>query len=207
MNDIPHTPSLRSLLGSFAFLTSVFLVSCSSMDDYDSLPAESFIPTPKGQLSAGDLIEISYPGAPELNLKQKILANGQVNLPIIGDVPAANKRLGQFQKELETRYTKHLTDPRILVSLETTSAVVYVSGEVETPGKVPLERPLTVLEAIVESGGFSRFANQGKIQVYRTENGERKSYLRNLANNSIANDHQPFYLKPYDVVVVHKSLW
>ena len=188
--------------GSITLLTCVFLHSCTSIDNSESLPPEVSVPNPKGQLSAGDLIELSYPGAPELNLKQKILANGQVNLPIIGDVPAANKRLGQFQKELENLYTSHLTDPRVLVSLETTSAVVYVSGEVETPGRVPLERPLTVLEAIVETGGFSRFANKKKVQIYRTENGQRKSYFRNLANNT-----QPFYLKPYDVIEVPKSLW
>ena len=207
MNPTKRNLSLSFFLSFFALLSSVFFCSCSSQGNYNSIPSEVSTPNPKGQLSAGDLIEVSYPGAPELDLKQKILANGQVNLPIIGDVPATGKKLGQFQKELENRYTPHLTDPRVLVSLEATSAVVYVSGEVANPGKIPLERPLTILEAIVESGGFSRFANQKKIQVYRTENGQRKSYFRNLSNNSGENDSEPFYLKPYDVVVVHKSLW
>jgi polysaccharide export outer membrane protein len=173
----------------------------------ETLPTDATLPNSQGQLSEGDLIQVTFPGAPNLDLTQKVLSNGQVNLPIIGDVAASGKKLGTFQRELEGRYREHLADPRVLVSLETPSAVVYVSGEVTNPGKVPLSRPLTVLEAIMESGGFSRFANRKEIFVVRKEGNLQKRYVRNLNETLAHGNGKTFYLKPYDVIYVKQSAW
>lgn len=196
----------RPLLIIFLGLGLFALTSCQSSQP-ESVPLNASIPATRGQLSEGDLIKVNFPGAPDLNLSQKILSNGQVNLPIIGDIQASGKKVGVFQRELELEYQEHLSDPRVLVSLETPSAVVYVSGEVANAGKVPLSRPLTVLEAVMESGGFSTYANKKEVVVVRKEGAAQKKYVRNLNDTLTHGDGQPFYLQPYDVVVVKQSLW
>ena len=40
-------------------------------------------------LSSGDVVKLSFSGAPELNQAQKIRADGKINLPLVGEVDAA----------------------------------------------------------------------------------------------------------------------
>ena len=45
-------------------------------------------------------------------------------------------------------------------------------GEVEKPGTYPLARPITVMEALSQVGGFREFAKPDKIYVLRQVNGK-----------------------------------
>ena len=104
-------------------------------------------------------------------------------------------------------YETHLNDSTVFVSLEEPAATVYVSGEVGAPGKVPLDRSITALEAVMEVGGFSKLANPAKVYVIRTEGGKQKRYVLNLADPLSGNETQAFYLRAYDVVFVERSNW
>lgn len=154
-----------------------------------------------GGLSGGDVIKITYPGAPELNLSQKIRGDGKISLPMIGDVVAGGKELTKFQSELTGLYKPHLQNPMVIVSMETTAAAVYVSGRVNSPTKVVLDRPMTALEAVMEAGGFNDFAHPERTVVVRNENGVHKRYNLNLTK-VLSGETPAFYLKPYDVVYV-----
>lgn len=53
------------------------------------------------------------------------------------------------------------------MTLETTVIPVVVSGEVQKPGKISFERPATVLETIMEAGGFTAYADPKKVSLIR----------------------------------------
>jgi len=57
---------------------------------------------------------------------------------------------------------------------EVRSKKYYLQGEVNKPGAVPLVVPTTVLEALVQAGGFSDFARKNKIRILRMKDGEQK---------------------------------
>ncbi len=80
--------------------------------------AEAYRSKPSSTLTAGDEIRVTFSGAPELNVKQKIQSNGRVSLPTIGDVSASGKSITSFQSELTSLYAPHLQDPTVIVSLE-----------------------------------------------------------------------------------------
>ena len=52
---------------------------------------------------------------------------------------------------------------------------MVVSGAVQKPGKIVFERPATVLEAIMEAGGFTPEANLKRVSVIRNVKGEHKT--------------------------------
>lgn len=185
---------------------AVLLASCASAPNYD-IPANAYAAKPKGTLSAGDKVRVAYPGAPEFNQIIKVQADGKIGLPIVGNVEAAGRTASSLQSSLTAMYEKHLNDPTVFVSIEEPSATVYVSGEVTTPGKVPLDRSITALEAVMEVGGFSKLANRKKVYVIRNEAGRQKRYVLNLNNPLSGYDSQAFYLRPYDVVFVERSTW
>lgn len=190
-----------------ALLLAFGSVGCEGPETYTPIPAEAYSARPAGTLAAGDVIRVTFPGAPELNTLQKVQANGKVSLPTIGDVTAQGKSVATLQSQLTGMYQSHLQNPTVLVAVETAASSVYVSGEVVRPGKVPLDRPMTAFEAIMEAGGFSKFANPKQVVVIRTKGGKTERYALNLSDTISGASNSAFYLRPYDTVYVKPSRW
>lgn len=182
-------------------------MACQDMNSPMPIPAEAAASRPSGALAAGDQLILIFPGAPELNTKQKVQANGKVSLPTLGDVSASGKTITSFQSQLTSMYQPHLQDPTVVVSLEMAAAGVYVSGEVLRPGKIPLDRPMTALEAVMEAGGFTKFANPKQVIVVRNEKGKNQRYVLNMNDTLSGMESTPFYVRPFDVIYVRQSAW
>jgi polysaccharide export outer membrane protein len=197
----------KALAATMAVMLAMTFTGCESAATYTPIPADAYAPRPTGSLSAGDVLNIRFPGAPELNTTQKVQANGKVSLPTIGSVTAQGKSISSLQSELTGMYTAHLQNPAVLVAVETAASGVYVTGEVMKPGKVPLDRPMTVIEAVGECGGFTKFANPKQVVVVRTQGGKNQRYSLNLANAFNGAGDSAFYLRPYDTVLVKQSRW
>lgn len=191
----------------FAAMVMFASVGCQNTSPPPPIPAEAAASRPSGTLAPGDEISVVFSGAPELNTKQKIQANGKVSLPTIGDVSASGRSITSFQSQLTSMYQPHLQDPNVVVSLVSASAGVYVSGEVMRPGKIPLDRPMTALEAVMEAGGFTKFANPKQVIVVRNEKGRNQRYVINMNDALSGMDSRPFYVRPFDVLYVRQSAW
>lgn len=198
---------LTSLTAVAALMLVFASFSCESPEAYTPIPTEVTTSRPTGNLAAGDVIRVNFPGAPELNTTQKIMANGKVSLPTIGDVTAQGKSAATLQSQLTGLYQSHLQNPTVLVGVDQMAACVYVSGEVMKPGKVPLDRPMTAFEAIMEAGGFSKFANPKQVVVVRNNKGKSERYALNMNDTLIGASNSSFYLRPYDTVYVKQSRW
>ena len=153
-------------------------------------------------LAAGDVLKISFPGAPELNVSPKIRLDGKVSLPLIGDVDAAGKRLEVFQQELVGRYASQLQNKEVTVGLEASAAAVYVTGAVVKPGKLLLDQPMTALEAIMGSGGITEFGSLKKVRVVRLTDGAHRTEFLNLSPAVNGQTTKAFFLKAGDMVYV-----
>ncbi len=86
--------------------------------------------------------------------------------------------------------------------------VVYVHGEVKTPGAVKFTRDLTVLKAIVQAGGFTPLAAPGRVSLLRTE-GDHKESVRVNVSDIMTNpgDVNDIPLRPNDVITVPQRLF
>lgn len=195
------------LVGALALSVAFVSIGCGDMNPAPPVPFEAQRSRPNATLAAGDEINVAFSGAPELNVKQKIQANGRVSLPTIGDVSASGKSITSFQSELTSLYQPHLQDPTVIVSIGTAAAGVYVSGEVLRPGKIPLDRPMTALEAVMEAGGFTKFANPKKVIVVRNQSGRQQRYVLNMDDALSGMESSPFYVRTYDVIYVKQSNW
>jgi hypothetical protein len=62
---------------------------------------------------------------------------------------------------------------------------------------------MTILEAIMETGGFdANRARTSKVTVVRLQDGKHTTYRVNLKEALKGVDPSPFYLMPWDVVYV-----
>jgi len=161
-------------------------------------------------LREADVVSIVFPGAENLNTAQAIRRDGKITLPVVGEITAAGKTPSGLQKELVTLYAKELVSSKdIVVAVQSASFPVFVTGAVQRPGKVVSDHPMTVLEAIMESGGFDYLhANMKKVRIIRAKDKETLNFTVNLKGVVNGTGIDVFYLQPSDIVYVpSKIVW
>jgi polysaccharide export outer membrane protein len=85
---------------------------------------------------------------------------------------------------------------------------VYVLGAVNLPKAIEYRDGMTVMEAILESGGFTKFASQNDTQIRRKEAGAE--ILLPVRAKEIIQEgkmEQNVKLKPGDYIIVKESLF
>jgi protein involved in polysaccharide export with SLBB domain len=187
----------------FTIVTLPLLPGCRTLSDETA--SASQITTVR--LAAGDVIKVSFAGAPELTQVQKIRTDGRVNLPMIGEVSAAGKTLTDLQNELIRSYKSQLKNNDVLVTLEGGTGSVTVSGQVGKPGRIEFDRPTTVFQAIMQAGGATEFGTLKKVRLVRIVNGEQQSQVIDLTGTLKGQSSQVVYVKDGDVIIVPESLF
>ena len=188
--------------------TAAFVCAGCQNPDVSSIPPEALVARSSlGTLAAGDVIRISFDGAPELNQAQAIQANGKVSLPLIGEVPAAGKKLKDFQDELSGLYKSQLQNTRVIIAQEKSQIPVILSGAVQRPGKLVLDEQTTALEAILEAGGATNIGNLSKVRIIRTVEGKQYTQIINLTPAMKGQPSRAFYVKYGDIIIVPERLF
>lgn len=103
--------------------------------------------------------------------------SGNLSLPFIGEMPATGKTTAEIATaigdELQQKFGL-LDRPEASVELAEFRPL-FVSGDVQTPGRYPYAPELTVLKAVSLAGGLRRAANSG-IRVERDFISARGNY-------------------------------
>jgi polysaccharide biosynthesis/export protein len=160
-------------------------------------------------LREGDVVRIEFPGAPTLNTREPIKRDGKIML-LKGEVTAAGKTVAELQKDILELYSPDLITKLVVVSVEASTFPIYVTGAVSKSGQFIVDRPLTVLEAVMQAGVDLSKANLKAVRVSRSINGEMKIYMLNLHRLLIGKDleSKPFYVSPSDIIYVpEKFQW
>ena len=156
------------------------------------------------RIQEGDVLRITSEGATNVNTMAKVQLDGNIVLPLLGEVKVLGKTLLEVQSDLNKLYARVLQPGyEISVSLANAAASVYVSGAVLRPGRLPMERPMTLLEAIMEAGGFDpNRAKPSQVMVFRVEHGLQYHFKFDMKKTLKGQDSGVFYLKPSDIVHV-----
>jgi polysaccharide export outer membrane protein len=193
---------IQKLAIFFVGLAMLLMTGCESTNVAKTIGPNDIVPTPL-LITQGDVLNITFPGATNLDAQHKVGLDGMITLPLVGEVMAAGKTTQQLRQELLKLYEKELQEKDVLVSIGTSANIVYVTGAVLRPGRIQMDRPLTALEAIMEAGGYiPTQANLKKVTVVRYEGDQNYIYDLNLAPALEGAPVAPFYLKSRDIVNV-----
>lgn len=136
-------------------------------------------------LEVGDRIAVSVLEDPALNQSLLIRPDGRVTMPIAGEIEAAGRTPLAVQDTIRRALTaSFLVPPTVTVTVvglgaSPTPPVIYVLGEVRSPGPIRNELPLDILQALALAGGPGPFAATTRIQIRRKENGRDTMRLFN----------------------------
>jgi len=126
--------------------------------------------------------------------------DGKISLPLIGELQAAGLTPEKLGTSITEGLSKFLTHPDVTISVQQVNSKKYfIIGEVQKTGAFPLVVPTTVLEALVQAGGFRDFAKTGSIVILRR--GERLKFnYKNVIKGK--NSDQNIQLEAGDQIVV-----
>jgi len=151
-----------------------------------------------------DVVRIDVWKEPEISRTIPVRPDGKVSLPLLNDVQAAGLTAIQLSNAIRNGLTKYLNNPQVTVTvMEINSRRVYITGEVNRPGALPLLPNMTVLQALSSGGGFTQFAKLKNIYVLRSEDGKQIKLpfnYREVVKGK--NQEQNILLLPGDVIVV-----
>lgn len=152
-----------------------------------------------------DILNINVWKEPEISRTLPVNPDGNISLPLVGDLMASGRTPVQLQSEIKQRLLVYFSDPEVNVSLqEAKSHKFNIVGEVEKPGSYVMTTALSVLDGIAVAGGLRDFAKETKIYVLR-ENADGShtrlpfNYKKVIRGNDLRQNVQ---LQPRDTIVV-----
>lgn len=119
-------------------------------------------------IGPGDVLEVSVWKEEALTKNLSVLPDGKISFPLIGEVVAAGKTVGQLKKEIASRLVRFVPDPVLSVGVQqVNSLMIYVIGRVNKPGRFDLNTNITVLQALAMAGGLDSFAKRDQVRIFR----------------------------------------
>jgi polysaccharide biosynthesis/export protein len=84
-----------------------------------------------------------------------------------------------------------------------------IMGEVKTPGIFTLDsyRRVSILEAIIQAGGFTPIAAKNKVWIYRVSDSTRKEIRVRVGDLMKGGQSATVYLEENDMIIVPESLF
>ena len=161
---------------------SVQLPSIDVADVNDSSPMASRLSLDSYILGAGDMVQVEVFRIPEYSGEYEVLVNGQLSLPMVGQVLVEGFTLEQARNIISQAYAERLRRPIInLVLVEPRPLRIGIAGEVSHPGSYVIERAGTqfpsLASALETAGGVTQSADLRQVQVTRTTGGGSEEVL------------------------------
>ena len=120
------------------------------------------------KIRQGDVLDVSVWGDDTLVKVIRVLPDGSISFPLAGNVSVAGFSSSEIEDIITKKLKTYLPDPEVTVIVQSTDGNrVYILGKVNTPGAIPLQGPLTILQVLSISGGFDRFADLDEIKILR----------------------------------------
>jgi len=167
-------------------------------------PTATVIADADYRIGPQDVLRIDVWKEPDISRTIPVRPDGKISLPLLNDVQASGLTAMQLAASLRDGLSKFLNNPQVTVTVtEINSRRVYLTGEVNRPGALPLLPNMTVLQALSSAGGFTQFARLKSIYIMRTENGKQVKHpfnYKEVVKGNLAE--QNILLQPGDVIVI-----
>jgi polysaccharide export outer membrane protein len=127
---------------------------------------------PAYTLDSGDKLRVVVFGQDGITNSYIVGADGNVNLPLVGAVPARGFTTAQLSQMISERLKQgYVREPHVSVEVETYRPF-FILGEVTTPGQYPYVANMTAETAVAIAGGFSPRADKREIELTRNAPGQ-----------------------------------
>ena len=163
------------------------------------------------RIKPSDILFVQVFQQQDLDKEARVEADGTITLHLIGRVNVEGLTVSEAREKITELYNRdYLVNPQIdLQVVQFNMEQVQVLGQVRSPGSIgiPPDEELTLLQAISRSGGFTRLARKGSVQIRReAEDGETRVFVINATDLISDPDSEGFILQDGDIVFVDERI-
>lgn len=164
--------------------------------------ARSAAPAVDYRLVTGDKLRIEVYKDAQLSQSAQIRPDGKITLPLVGDVAAAGRTSTDLRDAIAAALKEYITNPLVtVIVVETVPETIYVMGEVNAAGTIPMKGQMSVVQALAMAGGFKDFANTKDIKILRRTSTGTTTLSFNY-KDAVKSDTRMLYLQPGDTIIV-----
>lgn len=117
------------------------------------------------RLGPGDQLAVSVFGQQDLSGKFEVDGNGNLVLPLVGQIKAGDKTVNEVQANLTDELNKSfVVNPKVTVQV-LNYRPFYILGEVIKAGSYPYVVGVTVRQAIAIAGGYTRRGRVSPVKI------------------------------------------
>ena len=107
-------------------------------------------------LGAGDMVRVTVYGSPDLTTETRVSSAGVITFPLLGEVRVGGSSAAVAEKKIGELLESggFVKQPQVnLTVLQFQSQMVSVLGDVNKPGRYPLDRPTLLTDVLAMAGG------------------------------------------------------
>jgi polysaccharide export outer membrane protein len=176
-----------------------------STSDVTPQPSSEYV------IGPGDKLNIFVWRNPDLSANVPVRPDGRVSIPLVEDVVAVGKTSTGLARDIEEQLKKYVKEPVVTVIGEAFvgpfTRQVRIIGEAATPRAIAYRANMTVLDAMIEVGGLTKYAAGNDTVLVRVVNGTQATYSVRL--NSLIKDGDVsanVALDPGDILIIPQRL-
>jgi polysaccharide export outer membrane protein len=199
-----------------AAMLLVGTVACQSPEAVVVAPS-SGTPTPAAEqqylIGPGDQLQISVWQHPDLSPAVVVLPDGEISLPLVGEIKATGLNEKDLAKVIKEKLTEYVRSPDVTVTVLNPASAnfqqrIRITGAVMQPTSVPFRQGMTVMDVVLEAGGPNEFASANNTKLYRTTTGSTQVmpvYLDDILKKGKMETN--YELQPSDVITIPERMF
>lgn len=159
-------------------------------------------------LGPGDVLKVSVYGSPDLTLETRVSEGGNISYPLIGQVPVAGLSAAAAEKKIASLLEagNFVKKPQVNVIVTAVqSQQVSVLGQVNRPGRYPIEGKRSLIDLLAMAGGINSEGGD-RLSLIRTRDGkttrEEIDVIEMVRNGQLNKD---YVLSGNDVLYVERA--
>lgn len=180
------------------------LLAPAAAQQTESAPTKAASPA-EYRIGIADELRITVWREPDLSLPVIVRPDGNITVPLVGDVRASGRTATEITREIASALTKYIKEPIVTVIVsQINSNTIYVIGEVHRQGSIELRQRTRFLQALAMAGGLTEFADKSRVVLLREEGGRevvREIDYRRLIRGEAPEDN--LYVQPGDTIIVY----
>ena len=155
-------------------------------------------------IGRGDVLSIDIWKEPELSKQVTVRLDGNISMPLVGDLQAAGFTCAELRNQLKEKFERYVEVAEVSVTvIQSLSKKIYILGKINGPGEYPLQKNMTILQAISLGGGLDQWADTSNIKLIRKIKGVEKTFKVDYDAIVSGDDlSQNVQLQPDDTIFV-----
>ena len=176
-------------------------------------PESPSVLTESYKMAVGDQLQVNVWKNPELSVAEPIRPDGQISLPLIGDVMAVGKTPEELSNDVEAKLAAYVKSPNVTVILTSLQGHEFLSriritGAVVQNISISYHQGMTVLDAVLAAGSVNMYADSNDTKLHRrTKNGSATYDIRLKDIMEKGDMTTNIFLLPGDIITVPERLF